>query len=390
MACIIEVFLNLFDFRPTITHFTMSIFIPEHIQKLSPYTPGTSIKAVREKHGITDIVKLASNENPLGTSPLALHALKKIIADDLSVYPDGGVSLGNALAQKFHVQPEEVVTYNGSDALLHLIMRCFTVPGDTIVSSDGTFVGYYVATSIANLNCKSVPLTTDYRFDIDGIIDAIDSNTRIVYIANANNPTGTYINQAEFEKLLNAVPDSVLLIMDEAYFEYTEVIADDYPNSLLHRRPNMITLRTFSKAYGLASLRVGYAIGPTELIQVMAKSKLTFDPGTLSQIAAIAALDDHEFVNATIELNKRGLQLFQDSFKSQGWKISPSVANFSMIDCGTEQKAIDLTLELEKKGIIVRRLPGFKLPHCVRISTGTDEANQRVVSIMAELSQYFA
>jgi histidinol-phosphate aminotransferase len=211
-----------------------------------------------------------------------------------------------------------------------------------------------------------------------------------VYIANANNPTGTYINQAEFEKLLNAVPDSVLLIMDEAYFEYTEVIADDYPNSLLHRRPNMITLRTFSKAYGLASLRVGYAIGPSELIQVMAKSKLTFDPGTLSQIAAIAALDDHEFVNATIELNKRGLQLFQDSFKSQGWKISPSVANFSMIDCGTEQKAIDLTLELEKKGIIVRRLPGFKLPHCVRISTGTDEANQRVVSIMAELSQYFA
>jgi histidinol-phosphate aminotransferase len=178
--------------------------------------------------------------------------------------------------------------------------------------------------------------------------------------------------------------------MDEAYFEYTEVIAVDYPNSLLHKRPNMITLRTFSKAYGLASLRVGYAIGPSELIQVMAKSKLTFDPGTLSQIAAIAALDDHEFVNATIELNKRGLQLFQDSFKSQGWKISPSVANFSMIDCGTEQKAIDLTLELEKKGIIVRRLPGFKLPHCVRISTGTDEANQRVVSIMAELSQYFA
>ena len=122
----------------------------------------------------------------------------------------------------------------------------------------------------------------------------------------------------------------------------------------------------------------------------MSKSKLTFDPGTLSQIAAMAALDDHEFVSATIELNKRGVQLFQDSFKTQGWKISPSVANFSMIDCGTEQKAIDLTLELEKNGIIVRRLPGFKLPHCVRISTGTDEANQRVVSIMAELSQYFA
>jgi len=368
----------------------MSIFIPEHIQKLSPYTPGTSIKTVREKHGISDIVKLASNENPLGASPLAVEALKNIIADDVSVYPDGGVSLGTALAEKFSVQPEEVITYNGSDALLHLMMRCFTVPGDTIVSSHGTFVGYYVATSIANLNCVSVPLTSDYRFDIEGIIKAIDETTRIVYIANANNPTGTYINQAEFEQLLNAVPDTVLLIMDEAYFEYTEILAEDYPNSLLHRRPNMITLRTFSKAYGLASLRVGYAIGPADLIQVMAKSKLTFDPGTLSQIAAIAALDDHAFVQSTIELNKRGLDLFQSSFKSQGWTISPSVANFSMIDCGSEQKAIDLTYELEKRGIIVRRLPGFKLTHSVRISTGTDEANHRVIEIMSELSQYFA
>ena len=247
----------------------MSIFIPEHIQKLSPYTPGTSIKTVREKHGITDIVKLASNENPLGASPLALQALRSITGDDLSVYPDGGVSLGNALARTFNVAPEEVVTYNGSDALLHLIMRCFTVPGDTIVSSHGTFVGYYVATSIANLKTVSVPLTSDYRFDIDGIIKAIDSKTRIVYIANANNPTGTYINQAEFEKLINAVPDSVLLIMDEAYYEYSAILADDYPNSLAHRRSNMITIRTFSKAYGLASLRVGYAIGPSELIKVM-------------------------------------------------------------------------------------------------------------------------
>ena len=152
----------------------------------------------------------------------------------------------------------------------------------------------------------------------------------------------------------------------------------------------MITLRTFSKAYGLASLRVGYAIGPSELIQVMTKSKLTFDPGTLSQIAAIAALEDHQFVKETIELNKRGLQLFQESFAGQGWTISPSIANFSMIDCGTEQKAIDLTFELEKKGIIVRRLPGFKLPHCVRISTGNDEANARVITVMAELSQFFA
>lgn len=368
----------------------MSIFIPEHIQKLSPYTPGTSIKTVREKHGITDIVKLASNENPLGASPLALNALKSIIGDDLSVYPDGGVSLGNALAKKFEISPEEVVTYNGSDALLHLIMRCFTVPGDTIVSSHGTFVGYYVATSIANLNTISVPLTPDYRFDIDGIIKAIDSKTRIVYIANANNPTGTYITQAEFEKLINAVPDSVLLIMDEAYYEYSTILADDYPNSLVHRRPNMITLRTFSKAYGLASLRVGYAIGPSELIQVMAKSKLTFDPGTLSQIAAIAALEDHQFVKDTIELNKRGLNLFQKAFAEQGWTISPSIANFSMIDCGTEQKAIDLTFELEKRGIIVRRLPGFKLPHCVRISTGDDVANERVVAVMSELSQSFA
>lgn len=368
----------------------MSIFVPDHIQRLSPYTPGTSIKTVQERHGITDIVKLASNENPLGASPKALQALRNITSDDLSVYPDGGEFLCKAIAEKFAIEPNEVVCYNGSDALMHLMMRCFTVPGDTIVSSEGTFVGYYVATSISNLNRVSVPLTKDYRFDIDGIIEAIDGKTRIVYIANANNPTGTHITKSEFEKLLSALPDSVLLIMDEAYYEYTEIITDDYPNSLLYRRPNMITLRTFSKVYGLASLRVGYAIGPSELIAVMAKSKLTFDPGTLSQIAAVAAMDDAEFMKATIELNKRGLALFQDSFSKQGWKISPSVANFSMIDCGTEEKAIQLTNDLEQKGIIVRRLPGFKLPHCVRISTGTDQTNERVVSVMKDLIAHYA
>lgn len=368
----------------------MSIFVPEHIQKLLPYTPGTSIKTVQEKHGITDIVKLASNENPLGASPKALHALRNIRAEDLSVYPDGGEFLSSAIANKFGISKEEVVCYNGSDALMHLIMRCFTVPGDTIVSSEGTFVGYYVATSIANLNRVAVPLTSDYRFDIDGIIQAIDETTRIVYIANANNPTGTHITNAEFQKLLAALPDSVLLIMDEAYFEYTEIIAHDYPNSLLHRRPNMITLRTFSKVYGLASLRVGYAIGPTELIAVMSKSKLTFDPGTLSQIAAVAAMEDDAFLQDTIQLNKRGLKAFQEAFAQQGWKISPSVANFSMIDCGNEHKAIRLTDDLEKTGIIVRRLAGFRLPHCVRISTGTDETNQRVIHTMQELIAHYA
>ncbi|NBO69297.1 MAG: histidinol-phosphate transaminase [Bacteroidetes bacterium] len=368
----------------------MSIFIPEHIQSLSPYTPGTSIKTVQERHGITDIVKLASNENPLGASPKALEALRNITSDDLSVYPDGGEFLCEAIAQRLNIKKNEVVCYNGSDALLHLMMRCFTVPGDTIVSSEGTFVGYYVATSIANVKRVAIPLTEDYKFDIDGIIAAIDSTTRIVYIANANNPTGTHITKVEFEKLLSALPDSVLLIMDEAYYEYTEIIADDYPNSLLYRRPNMITLRTFSKVYGLASLRVGYAIGPSELIGVMSKSKLTFDPGTLSQIAAVAAMKDNDFLQATVQLNKDGLSLFQDSFAKQGWKISPSVANFSMIDCGTEEKAIQLTNDLEKKGIIVRRLPGFKLPHCVRISTGTQATNERVVSVMKELIAYYA
>ncbi|MFN4767773.1 MAG: histidinol-phosphate transaminase [Ignavibacteria bacterium] len=368
----------------------MSIFVPEHIQQLLPYTPGTSIKSVQEKHGITDIVKLASNENPLGASPKALHALRNIQAEDLSVYPDGGEFLCSAIAKKFHVNKDEVVCYNGSDALMHLIMRCFTVPGDTIVSSEGTFVGYYVATSIANLNRVAVPLTSDYRFDIDGIIQAIDETTRIVYIANANNPTGTHITKSEFEKLLAALPDNVLLIMDEAYYEYTEIITDDYPNSLLHRRPNMITLRTFSKVYGLASLRVGYAIGPKELISVMSKSKLTFDPGTLSQLAAVAAMEDEDFLQETIQLNKRGLKSFQEAFAKQGWKISPSVANFSMIDCGIEDNAIQLTNDLEKRGIIVRRLGGFRLPHCIRISTGTDDTNQRVILTMQELIAHYA
>ena len=365
------------------------IHIPQHISDLLPYKPGQSPEEISRLYGIEDVVKLASNENPLGASPLALSALQSISGKDLSLYPDGGLRLKEALSKHLNISPNSIVTYNGSDALLHLIMRSFTEPGNEIISSQGTFVGYYVATKTANLNRIEVPLTSDYRFDIPAICNAVSPNTRIVYIANANNPTGTYINEQEFLQLVNSVPEHVLIIMDEAYFEYSSIIAHDYPNSMEHNRPNIITLRTFSKVYGLASLRVGYAVASPDITAVLSKAKLPFDPGTISQIAAEAALMDKDFVQKTVELNASAIRMFQEAFKQQGWTISPTVANFSMIDCKSNENSELLYMELLKRGFITRPLGGFQLPQCIRISTGTQEQNLALISAMADIRQLF-
>jgi histidinol-phosphate aminotransferase len=366
------------------------ISIPSYILDLQPYKPGQSPADIKRLYGIDKVIKLASNENPLGASPLALQKIKSITDDDLSLYPDGGHALRMELSRHLNISHTNILTYNGSDALLHLIMKCFTEPGDEIISSMGTFVGYYVASKSANLHRIEIPLTIDYRYDVQAITNAVTSKTKIVYIANANNPTGTYINNQELNFLIENIPQNILIIMDEAYYEYSASIVDDYPNSIKLSAPNIITLRTFSKAYGLASLRVGYAIAPEDVISVMMKAKLPFDPGTVSQLAAIAALQDIDFVNKTVDLNKHSLQLFQQTFREQQWKISPSIANFSMIDCGTSEKADVLYMELLKNGFITRPLAGFGLPSCIRISTGTTDQNLALLSSTQKIRELFS
>lgn len=208
------------------------ISIPSHILDLQPYKPGQSPADIKRLYGIDKVIKLASNENPLGASPLALQRIQSITDDDLSLYPDGGFALRMELSRHLNISYTNILTYNGSDALLHLIMKCFTEPGDDIISSMGTFVGYYVASKTANLHRIEIPLTHDYRYDVQAITHAITSKTKIVYIANANNPTGTYINNQELHFLIENIPQNILIIMDEAYYEYSASIVDDYPNSI--------------------------------------------------------------------------------------------------------------------------------------------------------------
>jgi histidinol-phosphate aminotransferase len=365
------------------------IEIPPHIQNLSPYKPGQSAAEIQRLYGLSDVVKLASNENPCGASPLALKALQSTQPLHLSLYPDGGHMLRHALSEAFGIPYDNILCHNGSDALLHLIMRAFVQPGDTVLSSQGTFVGYYVAANVAGAKLINIPMHNGYRFDVQAIANAINPSVKIVYIANANNPTGTYITQAEFEWLMQHIPQNILVIMDEAYSEYSRVLRDDYPNTLNTDYPNLITLRTFSKAYGLAALRIGYASANPQILSPMFRCRLPFEPGTPAQIAAIAALQDTEFVEQTVQLNKRGLELLHTELGRQGWEFPESSANFIMIDCGTAEKAQALYMGLLKKGFITRPLQGFGLPHCLRISTGTDSQNLKLVQDMAVLRADF-
>lgn len=361
------------------------IQLPQHITDLTPYKPGQSAAEIRRLYGIDDVAKLASNENPLGSSPKAIAAVQSAL-QECALYPDGGLALRENLAERFGRNVEEVICHSGSDALIHLTLRTFLDAGDELVSSHGTFIGFQVAAKLHGYSPNYVPQTPDYRFDIPAIAAAITPRTKILYLANVNNPTGTYFSKDEFTWLMERVPETVLVIMDEAYSEYSQALVPDFLDSLQYRYPNMLTLRTFSKVYGLAGLRVGYGIAPSDIIAPMMRAKLPFDPNTLGQIAAIAALDDTEFLERTVALNTNGIQQFTAAFTRLGLKFPHSAGNFVMVDCATHEKAQNVYMALLQKGFITRPLAGFSLPHCVRISTGTEAQNAGLIRAMESVA----
>lgn len=362
------------------------IAVPSNIATLVPYKPGQSPEEIARLYGISDVVKLASNENPLGASPLALDALSSLSGRACSLYPDGGARLRMALAGKFNILPEQVICHSGSDALIHLAHRTFVSAGDTLVSARGTFIGFQVAASLSGAETIYTKLTPDYRFDAEALAAAVTSRTKILYIANINNPTGTYLTREELDYILDRTPETTLVILDEAYFEYSTHIAPDFPDGMTLLRPNVLLLRTFSKCYGLASLRVGYGIGAEEVIAPMLKAKLPFEPNTAGQIAGIAALSDVEFLRRTVELNTRGMKLFRDTLDDMELYAPVSAGNFVMLDCGTPETAQKAFLALLKHGFITRPLGGgFALPHCIRVSTGNDVQNERFCSALREV-----
>jgi len=348
--------------------------VPQHIKDLIPYKAGKSIADLKREFNPKKIVKLASNENPLGPSPKAVLAMQKSL-NELNRYPNpASLELRAALASRFDVKVEHVITGHGSEGIMSLIMRTFMLDDEEALTSEGTFIGFKVLAQSRGIKLRMVPLK-DYRFDLNAIADNINEKTKIIYLANPNNPTGTIFTVREFLEFKERVPENVLIIMDEAYFEfcYEDPV---YPDSMKYRLDNVITLRTFSKAYGLAGIRIGYGFAHDQLICNLMKVKLPFEPSIPAQAAGLAAMDDQEYLEDYLKLNQEGIQFFYNLFNKLGVQYIKSHANFVTIIFENEAKVNKINDQLLRKGVIVRPLKAFGLPNCIRINTGLKEENE--------------
>ncbi len=363
-------------------HF-MSRF-PKNILELKPYVAGKTIDEVKEQFKPERIAKLASNENRLGYSASVEKAISRAIKS-LNNYPDPASELlKEAIARRNEVSEEEVLVAAGSESIISILCRTCFNQNENAVTADATFVGFFVQTSVMGVDLKKVPVTDEYKFDVDALLQAIDDKTKMVYIANPNNPTGTYINNSEYTKLLKELPDDVLLIVDEAYFEYAKDVKD-YPQTLESRKENVIIIRTFSKAYGLAGIRIGYAIADKEVISQMMKTKLTFEPTALAQAAALAAFNDEVFIDDSVKLVQKGRERFYEFFDKNNVNYCRSVSNSVMMILETEAAAARFTQKMLENGVILRQIGAFGLPNCVRITIGTEEDMQQFESVFKKI-----
>lgn len=356
---------------------------PEYIKNLKPYVPGKSIEELKREFGLKEIYKIASNENPLGPSPKALEAKKKLM-EEIHRYPDvGSVELRERISKKFGIPVKNISVGSGSESIMANILRCFLCDNDEIITSEATFIGFQVLAAGRANKTHYVPMSREtYKFDLNGIPEKINSNTKIIYLCNPNNPTGTIITKQEFDDFYSKVPKDVLILFDEAYFEYA-TNHPAYPDSLQYRYDNVITLRTFSKIYGIAGLRVGYGFAHEYIVETLMKTKLPFEPNTLAQAAATGALDDDDFIEKSIKLNVQGYKYFLQELRpieEKGkLKIIPSYANFVMLDLFNSERVAEINSKLLQKGVIIRPLTAFGLPHCIRITMGLMKENEAFI-----------
>jgi histidinol-phosphate aminotransferase len=352
--------------------------VPEHIRTLIPYTPGKPIEEVEREFGISGSVKLASNENPLGPSPKALNAIRERITE-LNFYPDGDCFyLKQHLAEKLKVAPEQLIFGNGSNELIELAVRTFLNAGDEAVMAEQAFIVYQLVIQAAGGIRRAVPLR-DFTHDLDAIGAAITPRTRIIFLANPNNPTGTIYRRDSWERFLTRVPDRALLIVDEAYFEYVE--DRDYPDSLAYQQSGktLLTLRTFSKLYGLAGLRIGYGIGSQEVIALMQRVRQPFNINAPAQWAARAALDDDDHVRRSLEVNRIGLEYLGRELTRLGFDHVPSHANFVLVNVGNGDEVFK---QLLLQAIIVRPMRVYDFPEYIRVTVGLPEENHKFIAAL--------
>ncbi len=357
--------------------------VPSNIASLRPYEAGRNIEEVQRAYGLSKVTKLASNENPLGPSPRALEAMLRPMSR-LNLYPTGGRELRERLAAAFELKPENVIAGSGSEGIMSNIIRTFLGDDDEVLTTEGAFIGFQVLAKSRGVAYRTVPYR-DWAYDLPALADAITGRTKIIYLANPNNPTGTIFTRAEFDAFYAHVPERVLIILDEAYFEYAK---DNprYPDSMHYRYDNVITLRTFSKAYGLAGVRIGYGFAHEELIANLLKVKLPFEPGAIAEAAGLGALDDREFLHRTLELNFRGMRKVNEGLRSLGVPFVPSNANFVMTLWETEAEALRVTEDLLREGMIVRPLKGFGIPRAVRVTIGTESENTAFLDAMEKVT----
>jgi histidinol-phosphate aminotransferase len=359
----------------------MSDLVTASIDRLKPYQGGKPIEELAREKGLVDIVKLASNENPLGPSPLSVKAALAAL-ENAHRYPDGVAHrLRSAIAEFHQVDLAEVVHGNGSNELLELLVRTFTTPAHHVVFGTPGFSMYPVIAGAHGVPYTAVPTTADHVHDLDAMLAALRPETRVVILDNPNNPTGTYVAKEPLIAFLRAVPPSVIVVLDEAYFEFAD--QSDYPNGLLLRgeRERLVVLRTFSKAYGLAGFRVGYGIGPTNLMDYVNRLRAPFNVGVPSQEAGIAALADVAHLSRSVANNSAERQFLTTGLSSLARRVYPSQTNFVLADF--DRPSAELYEKLLDRGVIVRPIPG--LLHSLRVSVGTHAENQRFLTALAEV-----
>lgn len=345
----------------------------KHLDDIIPYKPGKPVEEVKRELGLERVIKLASNENPLGPSPGAVKAIRSA-AGGVNRYPDGGCYyLRKALSQKLSVDGDNMVFGNGSDEIILLALHAFVDPGDEVVVADPTFMIYHIASMVKNARLRTVPLK-NYKYDLKGMFKEVTPRTKVIFIANPDNPTGSYSSDKELRDFVEAVPGSVLIFIDEAYYEYAS--GGDYPETIdmiKRRDKNILIARTFSKAYALAGLRVGYGLGRKELIGALNKVREPFNVNSLAQTAAVAVLEDEEYMRSSVALVKTEKDRVYSRLDDLGVAYIPSLTNFVLINVKSDSSVF--FDRLLRKGIIVRDMSAWKMDGFIRVNMGLPEEN---------------
>jgi len=359
----------------------MKELVRKNILEVTAYVAGKPIEETKRQLGLKEVIKLASNENPLGASPKAKDAIKKSL-NNINRYPDSNsFYLKRKLAKYLRVLPGNLVFGNGSDELIDIIIKTFVEEDENIITADVTFLEYEIISKVLGREVITVPLRY-FKYDLESIKKKINKKTKLIFISNPNNPTGTYVTKYEIEDLINGLPSNVLLVLDEAYDTFIDV--DDFPDSLKYiKNENVILLKTFSKAYGLAGLRIGYALARSELVSCMEKARQPFNVNSLAQAAAIACLDDKKFLQQTRKIILEGKNYLYDSLAKLGLAYVPSVANFILVDVGRD--CMDVFREMLKYGVTVRDMKQYGLKNFIRVTIGTKKENERFIRALKKI-----